>query len=100
MFGRVRIAPDCRYEAVHPVHSLSELKRRLGHSRRCFAFFHPCLPGEPLVFIHVALLSDMAGSMEEIRGRGRSGRLEGSEHQGLEEGEEDKARAFSLFISL
>ena len=85
-----------RYEAVHPVLSLSELKRRLGRGRRCFAFFHPCLPGEPLVFVHVALLPDMAGSMEDIRGRGRSGRRDGEEQRGLEDGEEggeeDQAR--------
>lgn len=46
--------------------SLSDLKARLGKGRRCFAFFHPCLPGEPLVFVHVALLPEVAGSMAEI----------------------------------
>lgn len=60
------------YEAVHPVRSLSELKHRLGRGRRCFAFFHPCLPGEPLVFVHVALLPEVTGSMEDVR-RGTSG---------------------------
>lgn len=54
------------YEAVHPVGSLSELKARLGEGRRCFAFFHPCLPDEPLVFVHVALLPEVAGSMADI----------------------------------
>lgn len=54
------------YEAVHPLRSLSDLKARLGKGRRCFAFFHPCLPEEPLVFVHVALLPEVAGSMAEI----------------------------------
>ena len=65
------------YEAVHPVRSLSELKHRLGQGRRCFAFFHPCLPEEPLVFVHVALLPEVARSMEDVR-RGSSGSGSGS----------------------
>jgi len=62
-----------RYEAVHPVRSLSELKARLGQGRRCFAFFHPCLPEEPLVFVHVALLPEIAGSMADIVNPGGAG---------------------------
>lgn len=46
--------------------SLAELKARLGKGRRCFAFFHPCLPEEPLVFVHVALLPEVAASMTDI----------------------------------
>lgn len=46
--------------------SLAELKARLGKGRRCFAFFHPCLPEEPLVFVHVALLPGVAASMADI----------------------------------
>ncbi len=73
-----------RYEAVHPVRSLSELKVRLGKGRRCFAFFHPCLPEEPLVFVHVALLPEVAGSMAEIvnpagAGQGDSGECKENE---------------------
>ncbi|KAG7401222.1 hypothetical protein PHYBOEH_002406 [Phytophthora boehmeriae] len=56
-----------RYEAVHPVGTIAELKRRLGNGRRCFAFFHPSIPDEPLVFVHVALMSEMAASMQSIR---------------------------------
>ncbi|KAL7684875.1 putative malonyl-CoA decarboxylase [Plasmopara halstedii] len=56
-----------RYEAVHPVGTIAELKRRLGNGRRCFAFFHPSIPEEPLVFVHVALMQEMATSMQSIR---------------------------------
>lgn len=64
------------YEAVHPVRSMAELKARLGKGRRCFAFFHPCLPEEPLVFVHVALLPEVAASMADIVGLGGGGEEE------------------------
>ncbi|CAM9458160.1 unnamed protein product [Chrysoparadoxa australica] len=54
------------YEAVHPISSINELKDRLGHGRRCFAFFHPNLPGEPLIFVHVALVPELPGNMKYI----------------------------------
>ncbi|RQM11603.1 hypothetical protein B5M09_004789 [Aphanomyces astaci] len=56
-----------RYEAVHPVGTIIELKRRLGRGRRCFAFFHPSVPDEPLVFVHVALVPRLADSMTYIK---------------------------------
>jgi malonyl-CoA decarboxylase len=56
-----------RYEAVHPVGTIIELKRRLGRGRRCFAFFHPSVPDEPLVFVHIALVKELAGSMPYIK---------------------------------
>ena len=56
-----------RKEAVHPISDLDDLKQRLGKNRRCYAFFHPSLPNEPLVFIHVALLPIVAESMTEIK---------------------------------
>eukprot|EP00611_Tribonema_gayanum_P021817 TRINITY_DN4278_c0_g1_i1.p1 TRINITY_DN4278_c0_g1~~TRINITY_DN4278_c0_g1_i1.p1 ORF type:complete len:494 (+),score=180.61 TRINITY_DN4278_c0_g1_i1:183-1484(+) len=60
-----------RLEAVHEIRSLQHLKDRLGHGRRCFAFMHPCMPEEPLVFVHVALLPQLAHSMDDIsRGTG------------------------------
>ena len=47
--------------------SLEDLKERLGSSKRVFALFHPCLPNQPLVFVHVALLPHgLPSSMEEI----------------------------------
>ncbi|CAN0256118.1 unnamed protein product [Discosporangium mesarthrocarpum] len=83
-----------RYEAVHPVRSLSELKERLGQGRRCFAFLHPCVPGEPLVFVHVALLPEMARGMGQIREKKAEGR------EGVNgDGGEDEAR-WAIFYSI
>jgi hypothetical protein len=53
-------------ESVHPLQSLDDLRSRLGGGRRCFGFFHPSLPDEPLVFIHCALVPTMASTMQEI----------------------------------
>ncbi len=44
-----------QYEAVHEIQGWSDLKRRLQNDRRCFAFFHPALPDEPLIFVQIAL---------------------------------------------
>lgn len=49
-----------QHEAVHEVRGWSDLRRRLQQDRRCFAFFHPAMPDEPLIFVEVALLSEMA----------------------------------------
>ncbi len=43
------------YEAVHTIHSWADLKNRLDWDRRCYAFFHPSMPDEPLVFVEIAL---------------------------------------------
>jgi malonyl-CoA decarboxylase len=48
-----------RHEAVHAIDGWEDLRRRLQPDRRCFAFFHPQLPDEPLIFVEVALLPDM-----------------------------------------
>ena len=45
-----------RHEAVHEIDGWDDLRRRLQPDRRCFAFFHPQLPDEPLIFVEVALL--------------------------------------------
>jgi malonyl-CoA decarboxylase len=47
------------HEAVHAIDGWDDLRRRLQPDRRCFAFFHPQLPGEPLIFVEVALLPEM-----------------------------------------
>ncbi len=44
------------YEAVHEIQSWDDLKNRLDSDRRCFAFFHPNMPNEPLIFVEVALV--------------------------------------------
>ena len=48
-----------RHEAVHQIDGWDDLQRRLQPDRRCFAFFHPQLPQEPLIFVEVALLPEM-----------------------------------------
>lgn len=55
-----------RYEAVHDVRSWADMKNRLDSDRRCYGFFHPRLPDEPLIFVEVALLDDMAGSITPL----------------------------------
>jgi malonyl-CoA decarboxylase len=47
------------YEAVHAIGSWDDLKNRLDSDRRCFAFFHPAMPEEPLVFVEIALTAGM-----------------------------------------
>lgn len=49
-----------RYDTVHEIQSWDDLRRRLAPDRRCFAFFHPALPAEPLIFLEVALVRGMA----------------------------------------
>jgi malonyl-CoA decarboxylase len=54
------------YEAVHAIKGWDDLRRRLAPDRRCFAFFHPALPGEPLIFVEVALVGGLATSMPPL----------------------------------
>ncbi|XP_057820677.2 uncharacterized protein LOC131033457 isoform X2 [Cryptomeria japonica] len=54
------------YEAVHPISNLYDLKRRLGTGHRCFGYLHPAIPGEPLIFIEVALMKSLAQSIQEV----------------------------------
>ena len=49
-----------RYEAVHDIKSWTDVKNRLDSDRRCYGFFHPRLPDEPLIFVEVALLHEIA----------------------------------------
>jgi malonyl-CoA decarboxylase len=57
------------YEAVHEIKGWDDLRRRLAPDRRCFAFFHPALPGEPLIFVEVALVQGLATSMPPLLSR-------------------------------
>ena len=52
-----------KYEAVHDIRSWADLKNRLDSDRRCYGFFHPSLPNEPLIFVEVALLDEIADSI-------------------------------------
>ena len=54
------------YEAVHEIQDWQDLRRRLAADRRCFGFFHPALPGEPLIFVEVALVKGLAGSVTAL----------------------------------
>ncbi|KAF2303673.1 hypothetical protein GH714_021136 [Hevea brasiliensis] len=54
------------YEAVHPISNLLDLKRRLGVGRLCFGYLHPAIPGEPLIFMEVALLKNVAQTIHEV----------------------------------
>jgi malonyl-CoA decarboxylase len=54
------------YEAVHEIAGWSDLRRRLASDRRCFAFFHPALPHEPLIFIEVALTRGLSAAIEPL----------------------------------
>ena len=51
------------HEAVHAVDGWDDLRRRLQPDRRCFAFFHPQLRDEPLIFVEVALLPEMPAAI-------------------------------------
>ncbi len=55
-----------KHEAVHEIDGWDDLRRRLAPDRRCFAFFHPQLPGEPLIFVEVALLSEIPASIAPL----------------------------------
>ncbi|HZQ59958.1 MAG TPA: malonyl-CoA decarboxylase [Casimicrobiaceae bacterium] len=62
-----------RYEAVHTIRDWDDLRRRLEPpDRRCFAFFHPQLVDEPLIFVEIALTSDMPGSIAALLAEDRT----------------------------
>ena len=55
------------YEAVHAIDTWEELRRRLEPSdRRCFAYFHPSMPDEPLIFVEVALMEVVPNSIQSV----------------------------------
>jgi malonyl-CoA decarboxylase len=56
------------YEAVHEIDGWDDLRLRLAADRRCFAFFHPLLPGEPLIFVEIALTRDLPTAIAPLIG--------------------------------
>ena len=61
-----------QYEAVHTINDWDDLRRRLlPADRRCFAFFHPAMPEEPLIFVEVALCKGVPGSIQALLAEGR-----------------------------
>ncbi|BBO22150.1 MAG: hypothetical protein AMXMBFR31_22130 [Candidatus Desulfobacillus denitrificans] len=55
-----------QYEAVHEIRSWSDLRNRLGSDRRLYAFFHPRMPAEPLIFVEVALTRELSGNIQAL----------------------------------
>ena len=79
------------YEAVHEIHGWDDLRRRLAADRRCFGFFHPALPGEPLIFVEVALTKGLASAIQPLLAR------DGSENVGQEQ---DRQADTAIFYSI
>ncbi len=79
------------YEAVHEIHGWDDLRRRLAADRRCFGFFHPALPGEPLIFVEVALTKGLASAIQPLLAR------DGSENGGQEQ---DRQADTAIFYSI
>ena len=55
-----------KYERVHEIKDMDELKRRLGEDKRFFSYFHPALEDEPIIFVQVALTNGLGKSIQEI----------------------------------
>ena len=58
------------YETVHQIENWDDLKRRLQSDRRIFAFFHPALPDDPLIFVEVALVMGITDSIQDLLNEG------------------------------
>ena len=54
------------YEAVHSMNGWEDLRRRLAADRRCYAFFHPAMQDEPIIFVQVALSCGLSSSIQEL----------------------------------
>ena len=55
-----------RYEAVHQIQGWNDLRRRLEADRRCYGFFHPALPDEPIIFVEAALTRGMTAKVQPL----------------------------------
>ncbi len=76
------------YEAVHEIGTWDDLRRRLRPTdRRCFAFFHPAMPDEPLIFVEVALTRGIPGSIQSVLSE---------EREAIDEEESDTAVFYSI----
>lgn len=64
-----------RHEAVHAIDGWVDLRRRLEPDRRLFAYFHPALPGEPLIFVEVALVAEMPDAVGPLLDRSKAPNL-------------------------
>jgi malonyl-CoA decarboxylase len=61
------------YEAVHEIESWDDLKHRLQGDQQCFAFIHPAMPDEPVIFVEVALTRGIAGDLPALLGHAGAG---------------------------
>jgi malonyl-CoA decarboxylase len=62
-----------RYEAVHQIRDWEDLRRRIDpQDRRCYAFFHPALVDEPLIFVEVALMESIPDNVQDLLAPGRA----------------------------
>ena len=58
------------YEAIHEIRGWADLRRRLlPADRRCFGFFHPAMPDDPLIFVEVALTREVPAAVSEVLSR-------------------------------
>ena len=55
-----------QYESVHEIQGWDDLRRRLAEDRLCFAYFHPVIPDEPLIFVEVALVQGMSDAIAPL----------------------------------
>ena len=55
-----------QYEAVHEIRSWNDLRNRLDSDRRLYAFFHPRMPQEPLIFVEVALTKELSDNIQAL----------------------------------
>jgi malonyl-CoA decarboxylase len=55
-----------RYEAVHEIQDWNDMRRRVAADRRCYAFFHPALADEPIIFIEVALTRGISDKVQPL----------------------------------
>ena len=55
-----------RYEAVHAIQGFPDLRRRLAADRSCYAFFHPAMPQEPIIFVEIALTRGMSAKVQPL----------------------------------
>lgn len=55
-----------KYEAVHDIKSWGDVKNRLDSDRRCYGFFHPRLPDEPLIFVEVAFMNEIGANISPL----------------------------------
>ncbi|GFS26907.1 malonyl-CoA decarboxylase [Elysia marginata] len=56
----------CKFEAVHPVTSWQDIKRRVGSNRRCFVFTHRSMAGVPVVVLYVGLASEISACLHDL----------------------------------